>query len=89
MHQEELSLLRAGDLIDYRTKQRTPRGLIDAGIQRAQVVGVTGNSALIKSRSHPLLTLAVQAKDIVAAYRVQRSGVTLLYEEEQSPAGET
>jgi hypothetical protein len=48
-----LAPLHPGDRIDYRFKRLTPRGLINAGIGTAEVMGTTEESALIKSETRP------------------------------------
>jgi hypothetical protein len=57
----------------------TSHGLIDAGISTVQVVGTTSEPALIQSDTRPALTIAVQAHDIVAAYRFVEGGLQALY----------
>ncbi len=83
MHKADLAKLHPGDWLDYRLKQLTPGGLVDAGIATAQVVGTTDESALIKSERHPLLILAVQAREIVAAYRFEEGRVRSLFVEKK------
>jgi len=79
MQKTDIALLQAGDEIDFTTKALTPRGLVDAGIDTALVIGTTQESALIKSTKFPDLTIAVQAHNIVAARRLGAGGVQSLY----------
>lgn len=79
MQKEEITMLQAGDEIDYRTKALTPRGLVDGGIETAQMVGTTQESALIKSRKFSDLTIAVQAHHAVAARRMVANDVIPIY----------
>ena len=79
MQKTDIALLQAGDIIDYTAKVLTPRGLVPGGIGTARIVGTTQESALIKSTKYPLLTIAVQAHNIVAAFREVNGDVIPLY----------
>lgn len=69
MKKEDLALIRDGDLIHFTTKVLTPQGMQNGGIDAAEVIGKTEQSALIRSKQHPDLTIAVQAHHIVAVFR--------------------
>ena len=79
MQKEEIALLRPGDFIAYRTKALTPCGLVDAGRKMSEVTGTTDGAALIDSETHPALIIAIQAHNIVTAYRMVERGVIAFY----------